>query len=195
MSVPPKLVGKKFYRLTVKELTNDSRGGSRVWRCLCDCGNECFVSTRHLNRKNNIVKSCGCLKKEVDSKKGKDSPFFKGYEGISQLFWNSHVLRSAKGTGGKYSRKPLDVTIDKQYLWELYQKQEGKCGLSGLPISLPETYRDGMFTASVDRIDSSKGYIPGNVQWVHKHVNLMKNSFNQEYFIEMCKHIAYKTVK
>lgn len=25
-----------------------------------------------------------------------------------------------------------------------------------------------------DRIDPNKGYIIGNVQWVHKHINMMK---------------------
>ena len=42
----------------------------------------------------------------------------------------------------------------------------------------------------IDRIDSSKGYVKGNVQWVHKNVNLMKGKFDQEYFIEMCKKIT-----
>lgn len=191
----PNLVGKVFYRLTVIKLTNDSRGGSKVWMCLCECGNTCYVTTRHLNRKNHIVKSCGCLKLELDSKRGKNHPEFKGYEGISQKFWNTHVIRSAKGTGGKYSRKPLEVTITKEYMWDLFLKQKGLCNLSGLVITLPEHYRDGMFTASIDRIDSSKGYIVGNVQWVHKHINLMKNCFDQTYFIDMCKNIAKNNTK
>ena len=41
-------------------------------------------------------------------------------------------------------------------------------------------------TASLDRIDSSKGYIEGNVQWVHKRVNLMKGNMSTENFIEWC---------
>jgi hypothetical protein len=45
-------------------------------------------------------------------------------------------------------------------------------------------------TASLDRIDSSRGYTADNIQWVHKHVNLMKRSFNEEYFINTCKQIV-----
>jgi hypothetical protein len=44
-------------------------------------------------------------------------------------------------------------------------------------------------TASLDRIDSSKGYIIGNVQWAHKMVNRMKNDMPQEEFIEFCRDI------
>jgi len=45
-------------------------------------------------------------------------------------------------------------------------------------------------TASLDRIDSSKGYVKGNLQWVHKDINMMKNHYNQKYFIEICKKVA-----
>jgi hypothetical protein len=81
----------------------------------------------------------------------------------------------------------LSLTIEQA--WELYQKQEGKCALSGLPIFFPATNK-GEFTASLDRIDSSKGYIEGNVQWVHKDINIMKNKFPQDYFIKICKLVA-----
>ena len=44
-------------------------------------------------------------------------------------------------------------------------------------------------TASVDRIDSNKGYEKGNIQIVHKIVNRMKWSLNQKAFIWFCKKI------
>lgn len=49
----------------------------------------------------------------------------------------------------------------------------------------PEKW-DTTGTASLDRIDSSKGYIKGNIQWVHKDINKMKNNYNQAYFINLC---------
>ena len=39
-------------------------------------------------------------------------------------------------------------------------------------------------------IDSSKGYIKDNVQWVHKDVNFMKQSLPQEKFIDYCRKIS-----
>ena len=45
---------------------------------------------------------------------------------------------------------------------------------------------------SLDRVDSSKGYIEGNVQWVHKMVNMSKQQYTQEEFIEMCTAVVNK---
>jgi hypothetical protein len=52
------------------------------------------------------------------------------------------------------------------------------------------TYADQ--TASLDRIDSSKGYEIDNIQWVHVMVNMCKNKYPQDKFVEMCKAIASK---
>lgn len=64
------LTGKHYGRLTVIEKTNQRANGSVVWKCLCECGNECFVSTRKLNVG---TQSCGCLQKEkVSARMRKD---------------------------------------------------------------------------------------------------------------------------
>ena len=183
------LTGQVFSRLTVIKLSGSSRGGSKLWECKCSCGNICYVSTRHLNRKNNIIKSCGCLKKEKDSIKGKEHSNFKGFEEITGHYWAQHIVRSANGDF-KRNRKSISLEIDIKYAWELYLKQGKKCALSGLPIKFPEKQGDTTQTCSLDRIDSSKGYVAGNVQWVHKQVNFMKNKYSQNHFIEMCKLIA-----
>jgi hypothetical protein len=45
-------------------------------------------------------------------------------------------------------------------------------------------------TASLDRIDSTLGYVTGNVQWVHKSVNHMKSDTPEEEFVEWCRRIV-----
>lgn len=76
--------------------------------------------------------------------------------------------------------------------WEQFKGQDGKCALSGLPIDLPKSrYElDSIKTASLDRIDSSIGYTKENIQWVHKHINMMKRALVQSEFIELCKAVA-----
>lgn len=54
------LTGQRFGRLVCVEPTAErSCGGSVVWRCRCDCGNECFAPSKQLL--SGYKRSCGCL--------------------------------------------------------------------------------------------------------------------------------------
>ena len=44
-------------------------------------------------------------------------------------------------------------------------------------------------TASLDRINSKKGYVEGNIQWVHKDINMMKHCLETSDFIKWCEKI------
>ena len=43
------------------------------WNCICECGHERIVDGRNL--RSGITKSCGCLNKEINSRKAKGIPF------------------------------------------------------------------------------------------------------------------------
>ena len=90
-----------------------------------------------------------------------------------------------------HARRPIELAITIQQAWELFLAQGRKCALSGEPIAFPRINAE-KGTASLDRIDSNLGYVLGNVQWVHKDVNIMKNKFDQDYFIGLCVKIASK---
>lgn len=95
-------------------------------------------------------------------------------------YWSS-IIRSAKARG-------IEVTITPQYVWEVFLLQGNKCALTQLPITFKSEKKNRCFgTASLDRIDSDKGYVPGNIWWLHKDVNQMKMDLNLEYFKEMCR--------
>ena len=60
------ITGKRFGRLTAILKTNKTSSDHYViWKCLCDCGNECEVDLHSLERGN--TQSCGCLRKEKAS--------------------------------------------------------------------------------------------------------------------------------
>jgi len=180
------LTGQKLNKLLIIKRIGSTRGGSRLWICRCECGKEVSYSSDHLTRKKNPVKSCGCLKKSM---KGSNHPQWGGYGDISGGWWRDHVVRSAMGSNlSKSTRKPLSLTISIEDAWNLFVQQGKKCALSGLSIRIDQTNKYN--TASLDRINSEKGYDLGNIQWVHKHVNIMKNKFDQDYFINICKLIS-----
>lgn len=175
------IIGEKYNKLTIISVHSKTRNGHIRYNCKCDCGNECRVLGTHLRQGN--TKDCGCEKPI-----GKTHRQWNGVEELSGAFWFEHIIRSADGSKGR--RKSLELSVTKEYCWDLYMKQNKKCALSKLDINFPKTYNDKNYTCSLDRIDSSLGYVEGNVQWVHKDINIMKNKFDQEYFINMCKLIA-----
>jgi hypothetical protein len=79
--------------------------------------------------------------------------------------------------------RDLRVDVSLQDLNDLWLLQNKSCALTG--ISLVQ-----MDTASLDRIDSNLGYVLGNIQWVHKTLNKMKNDLPEAVFIAMCKAVA-----
>jgi hypothetical protein len=177
------LVGQRFGRLVVSEQAIDSekypKGHGSYWICVCDCGETVVRRRDFLVGKGS--NSCGCLQR------GPTSTNWRGHHDLSGSFF-SHYKSCAKRRGIGF-----DVSIE--YLWGLFLKQDSKCALTGETIALPTNRNDfikGVKTASLDRIDSSIGYVSGNVQWVHKDIQFMKYVFDQNYFIEMCKKVALK---
>jgi hypothetical protein len=124
--------------------------------------------------KANKTNNCGCDHRGA----------WTGVGVISTTFFNRQRAR-ARDRG-------LDFTVTHEYLSALYEEQGRCCALSGLPITF-SVKTAGHNTASLDRIDSTKGYVPGNVQWLHRDVNLMKMDFTTDEFVAMCHCIAGHT--
>ena len=132
---------------------------------------------------NGRTKSCGCSKDRYPKITGENNIQYCGYMGLPGRYWTL-IKKRAKKRG-------YIINISIQYGWDLYIKQNKKCALSGLPIMFAiSNKKSSETTASLDRIDSTKGYVEGNVQWVYKPINIMKNIYEQNYFISLCKLIA-----
>lgn len=112
------------------------------------------------------TKSCRCLCLNLRT----------GNEHIS-----GHYLYQIKINAKK---RNIHFDLDIDYITDLLIGQEFKCKLSGLPIKI--SYDRKKITASLDRIDSNGSYIKGNVQWLHKYINKMKNSLDTTEFISLC---------
>jgi len=82
------------------------------------------------------------------------------------------------------------ITIDD--VADIMDAQSGVCALSGWCIDFPQIGHPQITNASIDRIDSQFGYIKENIQLVHKMVNMCKQQYSQEDFVEMCAAVANK---
>lgn len=84
----------------------------------------------------------------------------------------------------KYSTE-MDLTLE--HLSDLWKHQNGKCIYTGVDLVLrvyEEKAKNPNYTASLDRIDKTKGYSIGNVQFVSLTLNWLKNSYDDEHIKE-----------
>lgn len=82
-------------------------------------------------------------------------------------------------------RKDLEFASAVQlqdYIVKLMASQEGFCELTGLPLELDEVNGDLQMFASLDRIDSSRHYAPGNLQVVCRFANFWKGASDNKEF-------------
>lgn len=134
----------------------------------CSCGSLSYVQTSHLSQ----GRSTRC--KECCSE-------YRAIGNIPGSFFNTIVSRAKKrGT-------VLTITLeDIEHQWSA---QKGLCALTGWPLIMGVP-KDSKKTASLDRIDSSLGYLSNNIQFVHKDVNKSKMDFPEPRFFEMCRAVA-----
>lgn len=164
------LVGKRFGRLLVtRPVTKKEHGKEFRWECKCDCGK--LVLIRRTSLVDGITKSCGCLKKERFGAKFQN---WKGCGCISGGFIYRYISHA--------KRRKIKFDLTKEYMYDLLLEQKAKCSLTGKEL----WFNKQKTNASLDRIDSSKGYVEGNVQWVLKEVNFAKQKLSQKEFIALC---------
>lgn len=101
------------------------------------------------------------------------------------------MVSNAKQRATKAGRE-FELTRD--FVVELNEKQEGKCALTGWDLDWTPSYTGKRVCpprrASLDRIDSSKGYTLDNVQLVCDMANRVKSAYGQDEFIKMCRAIT-----
>lgn len=143
----------------------------RNWICSCQCGNKKSVALSNL--RNGNTKSCGCIAKEVLTKRNKEISYVKTH-GLSQtkeyMAWQSMLSRCLSPDTTEYKNYGArGITVHQPWIesFEVFLNDMGQAPCS---------------KASLDRIDNEGNYEPGNVRWVKNQsiqkVNQRKNSRN-----------------
>jgi hypothetical protein len=153
--LPNYKIGDKVSKLTIigKKLIKESSGRNRNhYVCKCDCGSDKLVYVEGYYLKNGRYKSCGCLRKKANGLSNT----------IEYRLWKSAKTRSEK-KGFDFDIELSDINIPKL------------CPLLNIPLTKHSTRNRHFDAPSLDRIDSSKGYIKNNI-WVISHrANQLKN--------------------
>lgn len=173
------LCGKNFERLAAEHKRN-SKKGMKIY-----CSLECCGKDNVDNFGDNIGKG--------------DITHFgnKRYWGTIDDGWAGfrEYLRRIRARKRSNPTREINITLeDLKVQWEL---QNGRCIYTKVILQHPRytteciatgVYtHDPLYTASLDRIDSSKGYIKGNIQFVAIAANFAKQAMTHEQMLEFCR--------
>lgn len=155
----------------IKVLNNDNfvkRNTENGWRGECRiCFNE------HQRFKQEMSKHELVVSKKYRDKYRKEKPL-------------ECLLRHARGNA-KRRFKEFDLDLDTIY--DLWNNQSGFCFYTGRRMRFEIGFPDSV---SLDRIDSSRGYLNDNIALCQKQVNIMKNDATIEELITFCKDVLNK---
>jgi hypothetical protein len=162
------------HHTNAKELVGSVFGNWQVLTCEGANQHQCLIFKCRC--------ACGHIKLIEGSKLRKDRyplcakclPVIRASSAV-RLVWKK-INWCAKARG-------LCIEVGWDYLEELFK----------LPKTVKEA-QNGATTASLDRIDSAKGYLNGNVQWIHKDLNRMKQEFSDEKFLDWCRRVVQHAV-
>jgi plasmid maintenance system antidote protein VapI len=171
---------KDKHNLTTKGLRRFLKKNTGDGMLICSrCGeSKDILSCYHVGTIN-YCKDCRAIR----NREMKEANRAKNYSSVEMLL--RFRMNNAK-TNLKYRKIPHEFTIDLPYLLTIYENQKGKCYYSGLDMTLNSN--DGN-SISLDRIDSTKGYIMENVVLCRWTINNMKNDMTVGEFYQNCKYV------
>lgn len=121
------ITGQRFGRLVAMEPTKQRKNGNVIWKCLCDCGKSHYVRLGDL--KNSSTKSCGCLSKELSSKRTRKDITNKRFGRLVAL-------------------GPTDRRYVREVIWECICDCGKVCFVVGTSLRLGHTKSCGCFNSA-----------------------------------------------
>lgn len=164
-------VGDKFKSWTVISNPKLFNGTHMKYEVQCECSTTKWVQGNELINPTKHFKCMKCA--AID--RGAAQAEQNGQVGELKLTRYTKLQRSADKRG-------INFNVSLEYLWNLFESQKHLCAVTG-------DYIQSIDEASLDRIDSFKGYIEGNLQWVTYQANVSKHVMTMQELYEFCKKV------
>ena len=185
------LTGQPFGRLLVLHECGRSKGGNVLWKCRCECGNECIVCSDAL--RNQRTRSCGCLRRDIarecNTTHGLTTKHRRLYYSILR-----HFMWISDGRSG-YQR----WTIDTRYPNNAQGVANFCLDLIELQPKMSELYESD-HSLDVDKDNGGKVFCPECIVFRKATENRSKQHNNLKLldgtpFVEFCRKLGYKTLE
>ena len=183
------LAGQPFGRLLVLYECGRSKDGCVLWKCRCECGNECVV--RSDNLKNQRTQSCGCLRRDIAREcktiHGLSTKHRRLFVSIRKHFkWISDGISGYQGW-----------TIDTRYPNNAQGVANFCLDLIELQPEMSELYESD-HSLDVDKDNGGKVFCPECIVFRKATENRSKQHNNLKLldgtpFVEFCRKLGYKT--
>lgn len=146
-SYAPSPIGQKFGRLTALSRKGKTEWGEATWNCVCDCGETAIV--RGKNLRAGTTSSCGCYQREIRAVIGIKHGMKGSREYSSWIAMRRRCNVESDKDYPKYGARGVSVCAEWNNSFDAFYSHVGP---------RPEG-------TTLDRIDGSLGYSPGNVRW------------------------------
>lgn len=148
-----------------------------------------------LGRKDFCSRSCSVSASNRSTKRGNLDNLDAGNlrDDYTPFRW---FLARARARNKKHGKHNLTL----EFLSDLWEAQKGLCAVSGWELNLPistagfESKRDPK-NASLDRIDSTKGYLKGNVRFISLAANYAMKEWPDKVLYEFCEAVVSHRAK
>ena len=165
-------IGDTYKHWTVIDGPRTSEHNCLEWFVKCDCGkNTRWIQGNELMNPNKCFECQQCAAK----KRGNSIAVSNGKVGELTLTRYTHLVKSA-------TKRHKEFNVSIEYLWNLFKSQKQICAITG-------EYIESIKEASLDRIDSSKDYVEGNLQWTTYIANVSKHTMTMEQLYDFCKKV------
>ena len=144
------------------------------------CGETKLLSLfyKNKNTKDGYLHQCNDCRKLKYSNNCYNKEYNRKYQ---RLYVEKNRLKRIYTTAKNRCKDKLrEFSIPLEYMFELWENQNGQCAYTKLPLLATANQFN---TVSLDRVDSSKGYVVGNVQLVCAAINKMKQEYTEELFL------------
>ena len=171
MSKKLDLLGQRFGRLVVVESapSKKCKGGQTktVWKCKCDCGNLCYVTTQELRCGDTI--SCGCY--AIEQMVNRTTKHHMTGSRLYKIWCDMRARCSNPKEIGYHNYGGRGITICNEWLESFEHFYNW---------SVNNGYCDDL---TIDRIDVNGDYCPGNCKWATRkeRANNTRRNFYIEY--------------